>query len=150
MSGAGDENRISFHCVGLFPNGNIWNLSLDPELIIHEKNLWTQFNDFEIRSLLIWMCINAVDESDPDAPAKLVGIIRSQREGQDIQNYHTYLSTDIRYEGEYIPTDEEILAMQNGLLYVVAAQRNPSNPKREAERIAEDARVLDQLGIGGE
>lgn len=143
-----DENRISFHLVGMFPSGRIHLLPLDPQLIVHERNLWHEFNAFEIRSLLIWMCINAVDELDPDAPAKLVGIIRSQTEGDEIVNYHTHLSADIAYQGEYVPTDDEILAMQNGVLYVVAAQRCPENPERAAHRIAEDAQTL--IDLGGE
>jgi hypothetical protein len=37
--------------------------------------------------------------------------------------------------------------MQNGLLYVIAAERNPENPEREMQAIAEDVRVMESLGV---
>jgi hypothetical protein len=136
-----DENRVSIHCVGVFPSGRIYVQRLN------EQRVWNDLDNFGVRSVLIWLCINAIDDAAPDEPATLVGVIRTQREGEDIQHYHTYIPSDIRHEGEYFPTDKEILVMQNGLLYVIAAERNPENPEREMQAIAEDVRVMESLGV---
>ena len=87
-----DDTRISFFVVGVFPNGRVYILRLN------EQRVW-ECRDFEVQAILHYILSKAEcrDEAGnfypgmEDEPARLLGIVRSQQEGDKIQTYHTLL-----------------------------------------------------------
>jgi hypothetical protein len=137
-----DPCRVSVHVVGVFPSGIVFIKPLNPQRI------WEDLDTFEVHSLLVFMCIEAVDESDPDTPAQLIGVVRVQHEGEHLACYHTYLSSDIKHQGDYIPTDQQIGVMQGAVLRIMVSGTGHIDEADGAERAIEGVQILEQLGLG--
>ena len=138
-----DPSRVSFYVVGLFPNGNVHIQSLNPQRI------WEPLNTFEVHAMLLYLCLEAIDESDPDMPATLIGVIRVQHEGEELKCYHTYISSDIGHDGDYVPTDDQISVMQGAIIRVMCAGTGFIEERDGAERAIEGAQIMESI-FGGE
>ena len=96
----------------MFPDGQIFIMPCNPQ------HVWDGLDEFGVQATLRYICIRAVNPAIPDEPAALVGVLRAQREGEELVYYHTFLPPleFFGHPGEYVPSDQHELAMKDGLL----------------------------------
>jgi hypothetical protein len=128
-----DPCRVSYHVVGLHDDGQIFMLSLDPQKV------W-ECHDWETRITLQWICTTKAPR-----PAKLIGFVRVQREGDELKCYHTAVEENA----------ESDLALTNAVAYVMAAGTGfiEENTRELVEELAYKCSIAEALNlfqVGGE
>src|ERR1039458_7393519 len=94
-----DEGRVALYCIGQWPNDRTYIESLDPQ------RYWKL--DFEAKAIFRWMCVNAVDPTQPDMPAEFIGVVRIRRCGQQLGCYPEFFQEPPTERNQVIMRSEE-------------------------------------------